>query len=118
MRKRITKQQRSYIMSRISGSKTKPELKLKPLMRTLGFAYQPKGIYGRPDFANRKQKIAIFVDGCFWHKCPNHYSRPKSNLSYWNPKIKRNVERDIGVNSRLRKEGWKVIRVWEHSIQS
>lgn len=105
-------------MSKIRGSNTKPEMKIKAFMKALGFRYQPKGIYGRPDFANKKEMIVVFVDGCFWHKCPEHYSKPKSNLGYWGPKIKRNVERDFEVNARLRQDGWKIIRVWEHSIQS
>jgi DNA mismatch endonuclease (patch repair protein) len=116
MADRFTKAQRSYIMSRIKGSNTKPEIRIKALMKALGFRYQPKGIYGRPDFANTKEKIAVFVDGCFWHKCPKHYRKPKSNLSYWSPKLTRNVKRDLKVNATLRGEGWRVIRVWEHAI--
>jgi DNA mismatch endonuclease, patch repair protein len=111
------KETRSRIMSRIRGSKTKPELKIKRLMNLLEFSYQPKGIYGKPDFANKKLKIAVFVDGCFWHKCPKHYKEPKSNKKYWIPKIKRNVARAKEVEKILRCAGWKVIRIWEHDIR-
>ena len=113
----LTKKQRSYNMSMIKSSKTKPELKIKKLLKILGFSYQPK-IYGRPDFANRKEKIAVFIDGCFWHKCPKHFVKPKSNIKFWEEKIRKNIERDREVNRKLRKRGWKVIRIWEHKIKS
>ena len=112
----LTKKQRSYCMSQIRSSKTKPELKIKKLMKSLGFQYQPK-IYGRPDFTNKKEKIAIFIDGDFWHKCPVHFRLPKTNRKFWKKKINQNVLRDRQVNAKLRKEGWKIIRVWEHSIK-
>ena len=86
-------------------------------MRQLGFSYQPKGIKGRPDYANRKDKIVVFIDGCFWHKCRYHYVEPKSNLEYWKGKVERNVERDRAVNKRLKEQGWKVVRIWEHEIK-
>ena len=117
MAETLTKKQRSYIMSRIRSSKTKPEIKLKPTMEILGFEYQLKGVYGKPDFANKKQRIAVFVDGCFWHKCPKHYKAPKSNTGYWRPKIERNAKRDRAVNKVLMTGGWKVIRIWEHEIK-
>jgi len=104
-------------MSRIKSSETKIELKLKPFMKSIGFSYQPKNVYGRPDFINRKEKIALFVDGCFWHKCSKHYKEPKSNREYWREKINKNSERDKKITKKLRKDGWKVIRVWEHSIK-
>jgi DNA mismatch endonuclease (patch repair protein) len=69
-------------MSRIRSSNTKPEQKVRAVLKGLSFTYQPKGIYGRPDFANKKEKIAVFIDGCFWHGCTEHYSKPKSNLDY------------------------------------
>lgn len=116
MSDKITKAQRSRIMSSIRSSKTAPELKLKPLMKRSGFVYQPKTIYGRPDFANRKLRIVVFVDGCFWHKCPKHYVEPSSNKAYWKSKILYNVRRDRAVNKRLEWEGWMVIRVWEHEL--
>ncbi len=103
-------------MSRIKGTDTKPELRLKKALKVLHFTYQPNSIYGRPDFPNRHEKIAVFVDGCFWHKCPKHYAKPKSNVAYWIAKIERNHKRDRAVNTRLKTEGWRVIRVWEHQI--
>ena len=117
MADRHTKEQRSYNMSRIRGSKTGPELKLRNALKALGFTYQPKGIYGRPDFANRKIKTAVFIDGCFWHGCDTHYIKPKSNTNFWRQKLKHNIERDKAVNQKLEKEGWKIIRVREHDIR-
>ena len=112
-----TKAQRSYNMSRIRGSKTKPELKIKKLMLALGFTYQPKGISGRPDFSDKRRKIAVFIDGCFWHGCPKHYKKPKSKRGYWLPKIRKNAERDKKVSAALKRSGWKVIRIWEHELK-
>lgn len=103
-------------MSQIRSTKTLPELKLK--RRLLGFIYQPKGIYGKPDFADRKKKVAVFIDGCFWHGCSKHYIKSKTNSAYWTPKIKRNVLRDRLVDKTLAKQGWKVVRFWEHELKS
>ena len=113
----LTKKQRSYNMSRIRSKYTSPELKIKPLMKLLGFEYQPK-IYGRPDYALRKAKIVVFIDGCFWHRCPEHFIRPATNKFFWDEKLNKNVERDKLVNSVLKKDGWLVIRIWEHSLKS
>ena len=112
-----TKEQRSHNMSMIRSIKTKPELMLKRIMKLLGFSYQPKGIIGKPDFANKKYKIAIFIDGCFWHRCPKHYIKPKTNIIFWKDKIRKNVKRDGAITKKLEKEGWKVIRIWEHDLK-
>ncbi len=113
----LTKKQRSYNMSMIKKSGTKPELKLRNSLKLLGFSYQPKGIFGTPDFADKNRKIAIFIDGCFWHKCGVHYISPKSNIKYWKTKIERNTKRDKTVNRELKARGWKVIRIWEHQTR-
>ena len=102
-------------MASIKSSKTKPELALKKALRGLGYSYQPK-LQGHPDFANKKERKAIFVHGCFWHKCPKHYLAPKSNKEYWIPKLKRNVERDKENRKTLESKGYKVIIIWEHEI--
>ena len=112
----LTKTQRSYLMSTIKGSNTKAELYMKKMLKPLHFIYQPKGIYGKPDFANKKERIAIFIDGCFWHGCGRHFKMPESNTSFWEQKISRNKMRDRAVSSKLRGDGWRVIRVWEHDI--
>ena len=104
-------------MSMIKGKNTLPESKLKGTLKILGFCYQPKNIYGKPDFVNKKIKVAIFVDGCFWHKCPKHFVNPKNNAFFWKRKLNTNVLRDKEVNKKLTAYGWRVIRVWEHSIK-
>lgn len=114
---RVDKETRSRIMSRIRGKGTKMELAAKPVLEALGFAYQPKGIYGKPDFAHREFKIAVFLDGCLFHGCPQHFKTPKSNAEFWSEKIDRNRERDAIVTGILCHDGWLVIRVWEHDLK-
>lgn len=111
----LPKKTRSKIMSSIRSRDTKPELALKKAIRGLGYLYQPK-IAGKPDFINRKKKIAIFVHGCFWHKCPRHYRAPTSNRKYWIPKVERNRERDKLNKKILKTKGYKVITIWEHEL--
>lgn len=112
----LTKSQRSYVMSRIRSRDTMLELLMRKKLRGYRFSYQPKGILGKPDFANKKMKIVIFVDGCFWHGCKIHYKTPKSNVAFWTYKIERNMARDKWVGRKLRSDGWKVIRLWEHDL--
>lgn len=118
MTDRHTQKQRSYNMSRIKSSGTRIEEKLKPIMKVFGFTYQPKGVFGRPDFANKREKIAVFVDSCFWHRCPKHYKSPDTNKKFWREKINRNAERDKEVTKRLKHENWRVVRIWEHSLKA
>jgi DNA mismatch endonuclease (patch repair protein) len=73
---------------------------------------------GRPDIAFRKARVAVFVDGCFWHGCKVHGTWPRANAAFWAEKISRNRERDGHVDSTLRSQGWYVVRVWEHQIRS
>lgn len=72
---------------------------------------------GRPDFIFREQKLAVFVDGCFWHGCPSCYKRPSSNRAFWDAKVTNNRERDRRVARTLRKNGWRVVRIWEHELK-
>lgn len=74
-------------------------------------------VFGKPDFIFRAQKLAVFVDGCFWHGCRYHCRLPASNESYWHPKILRNQLRDKSVTRELRKRGWRVLRIWEHELR-
>jgi len=111
----LTKEQRSFCMSRIRSKDTKPELKHKA--KNLHLEYQPKGLFGNPDFVDWKKKIVVFIDGCFWHKCPKHFIEPKSNREYWLPKLKRNVIRDKETDISYKNAGWKVIRIWEHDLK-
>lgn len=72
---------------------------------------------GKPDFAFPKQKVAVFVDGCFWHGCPRCYTRPKTNRKFWDKKRADNMARDHRVTRQLRQRGWRVIRIWQHSLK-
>lgn len=114
---KFSKKTRSKVMSKIRSKNTFAETVLKKGLKGLHLRQHPK-IYGNPDFGNKKRKIVIFVDGCFWHKCPRHYKEPKSRKKYWLPKLERNVVRAREVNATLKKMGWKVVRLWEHEIQS
>lgn len=73
-------------------------------------------LIGRPDFVFPKERIALFVDGCFWHGCPEHESKPASNAQFWETKLARNKARDQVVRRALRRRGWSVIRVWQHEL--
>lgn len=72
----------------------------------------------RPDIVFVSARVAVFVDGCFWHACPNHGTLPKENRTWWDEKLRSNVERDLRHNSALRDAGWSVVRVWEHEDPS
>lgn len=111
----LTKAQRSYCMSKIRRSGTKAELIHKS--KFLKLEYQPRGLLGNPDFIDWKKKKIVFIDGCFWHKCPMHYTKPKSNRKYWLPKLERNKARDKEVNLAYQNSGWEVIRIWEHDLK-
>jgi DNA mismatch endonuclease (patch repair protein) len=73
-------------------------------------------IFGKPDFVFPKPKLALFVDGCFWHGCPKHGTQPKGNRTFWKDKFARNQARDALVTRALRRAGWRVLRVWEHEL--
>ena len=113
----FTKKKRSWVMSRIRSKNTKMENLLAEELKKakIKFKRYPK-IYGNPDFLINKN-IVVFVDGCFWHKCPIHYKEPKIRKKFWIPKIRQNVKRDEKVNKKLKEEGYKVIRFWEHEIE-
>ncbi len=119
MTDRLTSEQRSKNMSRIRGKNTGPEFLLRKILRENGyFGYRIHyNISGKPDVVFINKKIAIFVDGCFWHKCPIHFKTPETRKEFWLKKINRNVERDGIINQELEKLGWVVIRVWEHELK-
>ena len=73
---------------------------------------------GKPDFVFPRLKIAVFLDGCFWHGCLSHCRMPSSNINYWNKKIEKNKIRDKKITKALKMKGWQVIRIWEHEIKS
>lgn len=117
----FTKKKRSKVMAAIRshGNKT-TELRLASVLRAAGITgwRRHQSIPGRPDFLFRHARLAVFVDGCFWHGCRWHCRMPKSRGAYWKPKIRRNKARDSAVSILLRKNGWRVIRIWEHSLRT
>ena len=114
-----TKRQRSYNMSMIKGKNTKLEISLRKMLSSYGIkGYRINSkLLGKPDIVFSKYKIAVFADGCFWHKCPDCYKEPKNNKKFWKTKISGNVNRDKKVNKILKKEGWLVLRFWEHLLR-
>jgi len=113
----MTPEQRKYCMSRVRGRDTGPEIRLRKALWHAGFRYRLQWpVYGKPDIVFPGKKVAVFVDGCFWHACPLHATWPKQNGHFWENKIKKNVERDRKVNETLSAEGWQVLRFWEHEV--
>lgn len=107
-------------MSRIRSAGNKDtELRLIQIFRANDITGWRRGskLPGKPDFVFPKHKIAVFVDGCFWHGCPKHATQPKTNATFWQEKIARNKARDRKVNRLLRAKGWTVLRVWEHDLR-
>ncbi len=103
-------------MSRIRSRDTAPELRLRRALTAAGLrGYRlHHGLY-KPDVSWPGRKVAVFVDGCFWHGCPKHGHLPKTRTGYWRAKIERNRARDRTATLALRRMGWQVIRYWEHS---
>jgi DNA mismatch endonuclease (patch repair protein) len=116
---RLTAEERSHNMSLIRAKgNSSTELKLITAFRKSGikgWRRHPR-IMGRPDFIFRRQRLLIFVDGCFWHSCPNHGHLPHGNVMYWRAKLKRNRLRDQRMRRELRQRGWRVVRLWEHDL--
>lgn len=112
----------SKVMSANRGKNTKPEILLRKALWAAGlrgYRCNYKKVPGRPDIAFPEKKIAIFVHGCFWHRCPNcNLPLPKSNRAFWKLKFDKNVERDKKKTQGLKKEKWKVLIIWECQINS
>lgn len=109
---------RSQQMARISGTNTKPEMLLRRALWAVGVRYRvhAQTLAGRPDVVIPSRAIAIFIDGCFWHGCPDHYVRPRSRPEFWAAKLAGNVLRDRVQTLSLEGAGWRVVRVLEHDI--
>jgi DNA mismatch endonuclease, patch repair protein len=108
-------------MRAIRRTDTKPEVALRRALHRQGYRFRKDyrldladGKRVRPDIAFTARHVAVFVDGCFWHACPEHGSKPANNTWYWGPKLARNVERDRLADAALSAAGWDVVRVWEH----
>jgi|SRR5579863_6358021 len=116
-----TRAQRSYNMSRIRFRENQTtEVRLVALLKELHITgwRRRSNLFGRPDLVFAKTKVAVFVDGCFWHHCPRCNFEPKSNRKYWTAKFARNQKRDKEVNRELRSRGWLVLRIREHELRN
>lgn len=111
----------SAVMRANRKTDTKPEVRLRSALQRRGLRFRKNlllrlgSVRVRPDVVFPARKVAIFVDGCFWHRCPAHGVSPRSNSAYWQEKLDGNVARDTKVTAQLRAQGWTVIRVWEHA---
>jgi len=114
----LTPKQRKYNMSRIRGKNTNPEKKIRKLLWSQGIrGYRIHyNLLGKPDLVFIRKKIVIFIDGCFWHKCPLCFHEPNTRNEFWMNKINSNVERDLKISKKLKEDGWTVLRFWEHEI--
>lgn len=116
----LTPQQRSKNMAAIKSKGTKIEqLFLSGLVEAGldSFDFHASDLPGKPDAVHREAKIAVFLDGCFWHGCPNHFNAPATNPKYWKRKITKNRKRDRRVKRDLEDSGWLVRRIWGHSVK-
>lgn len=113
----VSKEKRGEMMSKIKSRDTVMERAVRPVLEALGFEYHPVGLPGKPDFAHRGLRVAVFLDGCFWHMCPEHCRMPKTNRDFWLRKLTRNRSRDRDVDEILQSDGWMVLRVWEHDLR-
>lgn len=99
---------------------TKPEIAIRSALHRRGLRFRKdhpvrsEGAKARVDICFARVRVAVFIDGCFWHSCPDHCTAPKSNQDYWVPKLRANVERDLRVTSAFEAAGWAVVRIWEH----
>ena len=115
----FTKAKRSAVMAAIRGSgNAATELRMIALLRAHGLTgWRRKArVFGKPDFVFRRERVALFVDGCFWHGCPRHATQPRTRAAFWAAKFARNQARDRAVVRTLRRAGWTVLRVWECAL--
>jgi DNA mismatch endonuclease (patch repair protein) len=108
-------------MAAIRSKNTKPELALRKALRAVGatgYRLHRKDIPGRPDLVFFRWRVAVFVDGVFWHGHPDHWNPETASSDYWRTKIARNIERDRAADSALREMGWRVVRVWDQDVKA
>lgn len=110
----------SAVMKGNKGADTAQELQVRAHLHRVGYRFRKNltveagDLRVRPDIVFPRRRVAAFLDGCFWHRCPAHGTQPRSNIEYWSAKLDGNVRRDRLVDEGLRAEGWTVIRIWEH----
>ena len=105
-------------MSKVRNKDSKIEIEFRKKLWAAGYRYRKNATnyFGKPDIILPKYKTVIFIDSCFWHGCKKHGSIPATRTKFWTDKIERNKARDKEVNKHYKKEGWKVIRIWEHGL--
>jgi DNA mismatch endonuclease (patch repair protein) len=108
---------KSEQMARVRSRDTAPETLLRRTLWAAGLRYRVRPrLPGTPDLAFPRARVAVFVDGCFWHGCPRHYTAPAANAGFWGAKLSRNLSRDRKVDRALSESGWTVVRIWEHEV--
>lgn len=118
MADKVSPEERSRIMGKIRAqSKLENRLSIELWKRGIRFRKNTRSLFGTPDISIKKYKIVIFVDSCFWHVCPVHGNRPKSNQEFWDKKLLRNQQRDKEVTEFYLEKGWHIKRIWEHEIK-
>ncbi len=116
---RTTLLTKSEQMARVRSKDTEPEQALRRALWAAGLRYRLRlKLPGTPDIVFPRAKVAVFIDGCFWHGCPVHYTRPATNSAFWSRKLGVNQERDRRVDRDLAEMGWTAVRVWEHEVAS
>ena len=111
----------SAVMRANPSRDTNPERSLRSALHSQGYRFRANlridgpGLRVRPDVVFTRARVAVFVDGCFWHSCPDHGTKPRSNKHYWLPKLRRVLQRDRRADQQLTSSGWTVVRVWEHA---
>ncbi|PIU10228.1 very short patch repair endonuclease [Candidatus Micrarchaeota archaeon CG08_land_8_20_14_0_20_49_17] len=115
----LTLKQRSYNMKMIRSKDTTPELIMRTTLCRLGYRWYRlhTDLPGHPDIVFAGKNIAVFIDGCFWHHCPICFVRPATRRRFWDKKISQNIQRDRFISSHLKKDGWTVLRFWEHQVR-
>jgi DNA mismatch endonuclease (patch repair protein) len=117
----FSKTKRSEVMSLIHSRGNKAtELRLIEIFREFSITgwRRNQPLLGKPDFTFRRERVVVFVDGCFWHGCPKCYKRPSSNQKFWDAKVLANRKRDRLVSRELRATGWSVVRIWQHQLNN
>lgn len=108
---------KSEQMARVRSKNTGLEVQLRRALWASGLRYRVHAdLPGTPDVAFPSARVAVFIDGCFWHGCPEHYTPPARNAEFWRRKLERNLERDRRADAELAAFGWAVLRVWEHEL--
>lgn len=110
------------VMQAIPSRDTAPEKALRSILHRMGLRFRKdrepvEGVRCKADVVFRKARVCVFIDGCFWHRCPKHFRPPKTNTEWWLEKVKDNQERDNRKTMLIKKHGWMVLRYWEHEIQ-